>query len=187
MFIEETFKAYKAYKAIDDICSGDKRKSYVAGFLFSALNNLVSSFHLLISGFLVPSGNLMRQYFEAASVAILLSKKELRFFERLEKEGRKFPSHKALGYVGRHLSKFNIRRNNWNEFERLYKFFDPHSHASPFSLAAACIDFSLIGNMFLGSGYDPEKRRIYKKDIDMRISAAKCLENIAKGIMEGLN
>jgi len=180
-FIEAVFRAYKTCKSIDNKCKGNKQRSYIAAFLFSGINNLVSSFHLLISGYLVPSGNLMRQFMESLAMAILLSNRDLNYSERFEKEGNKFPVHKALNYVLKDASKLKINRRGWEEFLKIEKFYDFTSHASAFALANM-FHFSRKGVVIIGADFDPAKLKAYAKEINTRISGANCLENIVEGI-----
>ena len=53
--------------------SEDLRAAWVEQFLFAAFNCVLTSAHLLLSGLLIPSGNLMRQFCEACATALLAS------------------------------------------------------------------------------------------------------------------
>ena len=68
--------------------SNDKRAAWVEQYLFVAFNNVLTSAHLLLSGFLNPSGNLMRQFCEACATALLTSHREIDMLERLEENAR---------------------------------------------------------------------------------------------------
>lgn len=180
-FIESIFVAYTAYKLIDEKCKGDKQKSYTAAFLFNAINNLVNSFNLLISGYLVASDNLMRHFMESSAMAILVSSKNLVYFERFTQEGNKFPVHKSLTFVSKNLNKLKIKHENWDKFIKLKRFYDLSSHPSAFALASI-FNFSRKGGVAIGTDFDPVKLIPYRKEIEGRISAAKCLKNIIDGV-----
>lgn len=183
-FLNAVFRAYKTCKSIDEKCKGDKQRSYIAAFLFNALNNLVSSFHLLISGYVVSSGNLMRHFLESSAMAILLSNKDLNYFERFEQEGNKFPVHKAMDYVSKNVDKLKINHSNWHNFIEIGRFYNSSNHASAFALANM-FHFSSKGTVVIGADFDPAKLMPYRKEIEGRISAANCLENITEGIERG--
>jgi len=189
IFIEKIFEAYQSYDLINQRIEGDKRKSYIAAYLFKAINDLVNSFNILISGQLIPAGNLMRQFFESSAIAILLSSEKLDFLERIEKEGNKFPAHKSLNYVSKHKKKLNINENGWNAFRKFEKNYDLYSHSSPFSL----VDTSLYlkkrdkkGSLLLkfGADFDPDRINHYRIEIERRISAVKSLKNIIDGLLQ---
>lgn len=180
-FIKAVFVAYAAYKLIDERCKGDKQKSYTAAFLFNAINNLVNSFNLLISGYSVASGNLMRHFMESSSMAILVSSKDLSYFERFAKEGSKFPVHKSLTFISKNLNGLKIKPKSWDKFIKLKKFYDLSSHSSAFALANI-FNFSRRGEVSIGTHFDLAKLMPYRKEIEGRINAAKCLKNIIDGI-----
>jgi len=115
-FIKAVFLTYKSWKLIDESCKGDKQKSHTSAFLFNAINNLVNSSNLLISGYLVASGNLMRHFMESSAMAILVSSKNLGYSKRFEKDGNKFPVHKSLILVSKDWNKLGIKRENWDDF-----------------------------------------------------------------------
>lgn len=183
-FLDAIFRAYKACKSIDEKCRGDKQRSYTVAFLFNALNDLVCSFHLLISGYMVSSGNLMRHFMESSAMAILLSNKDLNYFERFEQEGNKFPAHKAIDYVSKNVDKLKINPGNWHNFTEIKMFYNLSSHASALALANM-FHFSSKGTVVIGADFDPAKLMPYRKEIEGRISAANCLENIIEGIEKG--
>jgi len=183
-FLDAVFRAYKAYICIHEKCKKDKRRLYFAAFLFNALNNLVSSFHLLISGYVVSSGNLMRHFMESSAMAILLSNKDLDYFERFQQEGNKFPVHKAVEYVSKNVDKLKINPTSWHNFIETGRFYNLSSHASAFALANM-FHFSGKGIMVIGADFDSGKLIPYRKEIGGRISAANCLENIIVGIEKG--
>ena len=67
--IEQFIKAISlVYERINKLEGGvpqNMRSAWAWMFLYNAFNNLVTSFHFLISGFVVPSGNLIRQFAES--------------------------------------------------------------------------------------------------------------------------
>src|SRR6266498_3833650 len=99
-FVSEIARSYNRLEEMPSRVPHDKRSAWVDEFLFTAFNSLLTSFHLLISGFNIPSGNLMRHYGEATAMALLLSHRRINVFDLLEKDFR-FPVQKALNIVKR--------------------------------------------------------------------------------------
>ena len=185
-FIKEVFKAYQIHKLADEKCKdGDKQKSYAVGYLFNALDNLVTSFNLLIEGHLEAGGNLFRQFSESLAMAILISNKNLSYFERLMSEKNKFPFHKALKYVSSDINKLNIDSNAWEKFVKNRDFYHLYSHSSLLAMANR-FNFYRVNTVVFGGNYDQAKVDIYRKEIGSRITAAKCLRNVCEGILPNL-
>src|SRR5690242_15037331 len=65
--------AYNTWIEFDRSVAYDPRTAMVATFCYTAVNSLLTSLHLLVSGLVVPSGNLMRHYGEAVAMALLCS------------------------------------------------------------------------------------------------------------------
>jgi hypothetical protein len=85
-FIPTMASAYEAWQKYDTTVGTDRRRAYVAAFLFNALNNLLASMTLFISGYSIPSGNLVRQTLEAIFTAILCSCKKLQVYQQLDRD-----------------------------------------------------------------------------------------------------
>src|SRR6267378_4026115 len=63
-FLSYANTAYGRLRAFAHSVVTDNRAAWTEAFLFSAFNNSLTSCHLLISGFPIPAGNLMRHYGE---------------------------------------------------------------------------------------------------------------------------
>jgi hypothetical protein len=182
-FAEEIYKAYELCALIDKEMGKDgMREAYTVGFLFNAVRNLLDSFCLFISGYAVPAGNLMRHFSESVATAILISNKNLTYFDRLEKELDNFPFHKSVDFVLRKKSDLNIERRGWDAFKKIDKFYDKYSHATLLSLADILNFNSKM--LSIGAQFDFDKIKIYAKEIKLRISAASFLRNVIEGIFE---
>jgi hypothetical protein len=79
----------------------NRRSAWVFQYLYVALNNLFNSFHLRISGYTTPAGNLMRQWGECVAMAHLLSHPKINTFGIYDKNPEQFPVHTALDHVKR--------------------------------------------------------------------------------------
>ncbi len=158
----------------------DLRGAWVEAFLFSALNNVLSSGQLFIAGFPQPAGNLMRAYGESAAMALLLSLPETRVLQRLERDLNKFPVHQALELVERKhnreaLKRLGLGRKAWSDFKRITKWYDSYSHPSVFAITGMR-KFAKPRAVILGSGFDEAKvAKVYPPELHRRISAAEHL------------
>lgn len=175
-FVDKIFDTYHVFKKIDQKCKGDKRRSFTAAFFYNALNSLIVSFNLLISGYLVPSGNLMRHFAESLATALLVSSEELNVLERVE--NNQFPVHRSLDWINRKkvASKLQINKKRLEKFRQVIKNnYNDYSHASLFSLANV---FYFDQNAtVLGAVYDPGKKKGYEIEIEQRLRAIASLKN----------
>jgi hypothetical protein len=154
----------------------DRRSAWADEFLFTAFNSLLTSFHLLISGFNVPSGNLMRHYAEAVAMALLLSHRQIDTFSMIDKDPQKFSVHKAMALVMRNRTArlLGVDGAGWQKFKELTSFYDQYSYPSVFAVSSGHI-FSSSGYRQMGSEFDTAKLDAYRKEISLRISAAQRL------------
>lgn len=180
-FIEEIFKTYEVFEIADGKCKGDKQKSHVVGYLFNAINNLVVSVNLLVSGYIVSSGNLMRHYTESVAIAILIANRKLRFFEKLM--SGEDSMHNPVGLISKNIGNLKIRREGFAEFNKIYKFYHNYSHPSPLAVADM-FNFADTNKseVYIGNHYDSTKDAAYTKEIKIRIGATKSLRNVIQGI-----
>ncbi len=174
-FVSEIAISYNRLEEMPSRVPHDKRSAWVDEFLFAAFNSLLTSFHLLISGFNIPSGNLMRHYGEATAMALLLSHRQINAFDLLEKDFR-FPVQKALNIVkrNRNAQLLGVTEQGWEKFIEITSFYDEYSHPSVFAAASTHI-FSLPGSRQVGGEFDLEKKDCYQKEIRLAISAAQRL------------
>lgn len=171
-FVSEIIRSYNRLQEMAPRVPYDKRSAWVDEFLFAAFNSLLSSFHLWISGFPIPAGNLMRHYAEATAMALLLSHRQINTFDVLEKDLR-FPVQKAMNIVERKRNRqlLGVNEQGWNKFIEITSFYDQYSHPSVFAAASTHV-FSSPGSRQVGGGFDVEKRDTYQKEIRLAISAA---------------
>jgi len=174
-FVSEIARSYNRLQEMPPRVRHEKRSAWVDEFLFAAFNGLLTSFHLLISGFNIPAGNLMRHYGEATAMALLLSHRQINTFDILEKEFR-FPVQNALNMVKkkRNTQLLKVNQQGWERFIEITSFYDQYSHPSVFAAASTHV-FSSPGSRQIGGEFDLEKKDAYQKEIRLAISAAKRL------------
>jgi len=175
-FIRAVSQVYERITKLESSVPRTMRSAWVWMFLYNAFNNLVTSFHFLISGFIVPSGNLFRQYGESIAMALLCSHSLINVFERFNSDPKNFPIHKAL-YIANQKQNarlLNLDRGGWEGFQEITKWYDYYSHASPVSIAHLH-PFEKPDQMVIGCEFDPVKADHYKNEIRGRISACTLL------------
>lgn len=180
-FIEEVTSALNQLLEISPNLnlSDDKRKAYISMYLFNAIKNLICSFQLLFMGYIVASGNIMRQFMESIDMAILLNISEAEY-EKFLRKGIDYRVMRASDIISRHLETTQISPAAWTEWIEFEKSYNSTSHPSAFALTE-CMDFS-SGNLIIGSCFDANKIDGYLKEINIRISAIRTLPNILQGI-----
>ena len=96
-FIDAIVESYQVWLKYDALIGSDRRRAFVSAFLFNAISNLSVSMKMLISGYIIPSGNLVRQTIESICSAILCSNEQLQFYQQVEQD--KFFSKSSIKRV----------------------------------------------------------------------------------------
>jgi hypothetical protein len=173
-FLDSIFQPYERLIEFEDKMEEDERPAWVHRFLFNAFNNLLISFHLLISGFVVPAGNLMRQHAESVAMALLCSHRKIETFQKFVTNPQKFRMDKSLKLVNNNASLLNVDAEGWQGFQDISKWYNNYSHASVTALANLQL-FNTPSGLVVGSEFDPGKVDAYRKEIRLRIDACKSL------------
>lgn len=161
-----------------------ERNATIHMFLHAAFNNVYTSTLLLIEGYPLASGFLMRHYAEASSMALLILDNDPSVWLRYDSETaypvQKAPHRllqKATAARLRILLDFDVK--GWKRFLTLTRFYDKFSHASGFSLSFHMM-FNQPGVYILGAEFDPGKRRQLSKELRLRRSALRPLAALAR-------
>ena len=173
-FLDEAEQSYERYRKFSNAVTRDIRAAWVEAFIFYAFNSALTSCHLLISGFQISAGNLMRQYAEATAMALLCSHHAINVVKRLNNDPDRFPVHKALQIVqqGRNVNLLKVKKDGWNQFKAIAEWHNDYSHASILSVATQRL-LNGPSSPILGVEFDEAKRSEYKKDLTLRISSMK--------------
>jgi hypothetical protein len=178
-FINEVSTAFDAWKKYDLKIGNDKRSAYVSAFLYNGLTNLLVSTKLLITGYSIPSGNLVRQTIEAICSALLCSAKSLRYFEQIDQEH--FAPHKAGKLLLKHYKVLNVDQKAAQALTKLNAFYHKLSHSTLLALAHN-MSFSNLGKTYPGPSFDAAKIFAYEKEIKTRINLAKNIANVCSAM-----
>ncbi len=177
-FLDSFCKAYNAFEEIDE-SDIDKQFATVEMYIFNSLNNLLVSFSLLLSGFLVPSGNLMRNFGESIALSLLCSSYNLHYYKTISKTPTQYPYQKVLTYLlkNQNIKELNLVKAGVDKLACITRQYNNYSHASVFSMGSI-FNFSKSGKVYLGAFYDHSKSKVYKKELRIRISACALIENV---------
>lgn len=176
-------RAQNDFRRLEQVTPVDHRPATVLFFLHGAFNSLLTSLHLLISGFPVPAGNMMRHYSECLAMAMLCTVEKCGIYERYRSRDAPFRAHKAVstatqGKMARALEDaLGVDPVMWKRYADLMKFFDEHSHASDLAMSYALM-FGGEGGLVLGAEFDPKKRKQYKVELSSRKQAAHILRDV---------
>lgn len=161
-FINAMAEAYNAWRRYDGTIGNNKRRAYVSAFLFNAINNLVASMKLFITGYAIPSGNLVRQTIESLCSAILCSNETLDYYQKIDRN--EFSPQKFINIVLKHASKLKINKEAMSAIKKDYEFYHQLSHSSLLAIAHN-ISLSQLGTLFVGPSFDEEKMNGYKNEV----------------------
>ena len=178
--IDKLGEAYTSFRRFDNAgFEGDDRKAHVQAFLYTAFNSVVTSTFLLLSGMLVASGNLMRQYGEACALALLCSDPRIDTFLHIKRAPARYPYHTALHRVNKKQNRDRLRLKPefWTSFMTLAQFYDNYSHAGMMTVASTLMVGEPKLMAFLGE-FDPGKVAIYEHELKARYGAANVLAHV---------
>lgn len=193
-FIDVVYEAYMIFKSALAQWKNVERNSYVEAYFHNAIDKLVISANLLISGYFVPSGNLVRQFCESLCMAILISSKRIDYFETFKRHidnvikfGGDDPeklvmTNRSCYLVADHHENLGINKGGWEAFLNLRKLYNRLSHPSVFALSSIKDLSKGEGIRKFGAHFDFGKKGAYKEELRKRIDAAKYLSEIIKGI-----
>ena len=181
--VELTEALWSAFESLRDFTrsvSPDKRAAWVEGLLLYAFNSVLTSSHLLISGLLIPSGNLMRHYGEAVATALLTSHRLIDTSDRLEADPTKVDFGDSINKANKTRTRelLDVFPDGWKTFSEITRWYNRYSHASAFGISAQTM-LEGSGAVVIGAEFDPSKRDAYQKELTLRISAASTLTEIA--------
>ncbi|MFA6012908.1 MAG: hypothetical protein WC799_23170 [Desulfobacteraceae bacterium] len=161
---------------------GVSQENCVLFFTLQFIQNLFSSTKLLLSGYQLASGNLLRQVIEGMAITILCSLKcnikrkvnnkkfiEFNYYRDFKADKEYARSHKAVS-----LLSINKDISGVTEYgEQIIKLFKDHgnqySHPN-FRNTLLLIPKESFGNkMFFGNYFDPERIQDYKDELFIRI------------------
>lgn len=154
----------------------NNRHIYIEMFLISAFNYLLFSMKLLVSGQLVPSGNLVRSFCETISVALLCSSDKINVFEHIINNPSKVSYQKMPDKLNNKENKkiLGIDRMEYGLDKDVIKFYHKYSHGTLFA-NLSFYNITEDNSPCIGNFYGPGKEQMYKMEIDGRNRFCKML------------
>ncbi len=151
-----------------------EQKNLVSLLIYYAINSLINSLTLLVNGYIVASGNLMRHAIEAVPTAILCSKGSATYYDKFRKN--RFPVHKAPERLLRRRTDFNVKKQAVERLMKARKFYHRYSHPTPLSVTSVT-PLGQEGDAYLGPSFDNRKTDGYKKEFSSITGFANLLAN----------
>ena len=183
-FVAAMASIYLHWKEFDKTVGGSEERAHISALLYGTMNSHVVSMKLLISGYLIPSGNTQRQALESAAMALLCSKPELGFLKRYMEE--KYSTNKAVRDVVKHHEALHLNKSALKTLVKKRSFYDKFSHPT-FMTLASVLGLSKPGPLFFGSSFDEGKLSAYAKEIRSKLSFARIINNIIDGAWQNLD
>ena len=176
----EATEAHRALEHLAHLSQPTDQTRAVFMFLHVALNSAISSTSILIEGYPLAAGHLMRHYAEATAMAMLCADPGSGVLEAYKMDPQRYPVQKALTRLLRHdvanrlrgLIGFNSK--GWEVFSKISNFYDEFSHAGAFSMSFH-FPLSKKGTVIVGAYFDHAKKRAIGIRINRLRSAIKVL------------
>jgi hypothetical protein len=180
-FCEHIDKCNKIFNKYNSASNPSERLCNVGAFVFLGVDNLFTSMHLLMQGYLIPSGNMLRQSLEAVAMAVLLS--EVNELEVIVKKGwstRNFykdflnnmkhtQSHHSLRWMEKNSMRLKLSNSGLEILRKSKNFYNNYSHPNLFSLSSRMVMGNSAG-FITGGIYDEDKEIFYVKEVRGRES-----------------
>ncbi len=183
-FVAVMASTYLQWKKFDKTVRGSEKRAHISALLYGTINAHVVSMKLLISGYLISSGNTQRQVLESAAMALLCSKPELGFLKRYMDE--KYSTNKSVRDVVKHHKTLCLKREALKTLEKNKAFYDKFSHPTFMTLGSS-LGISKAGPLFFGASFDKGKIPFYAKEIRSKVSFAGIINNIIDGVRQNLD
>ena len=179
-FIESIAEAFDSWQQYDAKIGNNMRRAYVAAYFLNSISNLSVSMKLFISGYPIPSGNLMRQIIESICSAILCSNEKLKCYENIEQN--RFSPNKVVQLLLNHSKKLSVNRDAILSIKQIHEFYHKLSHPSLFALSHN-VSLSKEEGIYIGPSFDEGKITGYKKEIEFKKKLAETITNAIEGII----
>lgn len=168
-----------------------ERVKLVYAYLHAALNNVCSSTALMVAGYPLAAGHLMRQYGECVAMALLLTDEESGVYEEVVARPIHFRVSGILSRLDDRSQSERLRRSlgfdatAWRRFKEITTFYHNFSHASVFSLFYHT-EHGEHDRIVIGAHFDPSKKPYFRKELTVRRSALDSLGDLVRTLYRKL-
>lgn len=194
-FSEVVAKSIARYPELHALIGEDDEQAmYVCAFVHGIFDDLITSTKLLVTGKLIPSGNLMRQALEGIAVAALCSSRGLLLIPKHRKKGsttiqvnywklvkdadERVESHMALRHLELNRIQLGFSGDAIDELKRGVKAHHPMSHPSLQSLGSRVRETETGIMQFVGGVFNDEMVPIYAREIQERTNLCRVLPSL---------
>lgn len=165
--------------------------SLVAGFIHSALDDLLISVKLLMSGKMMASGNSMRQSIEGICISIMcasdeplkIHEDELMYWQCMEANDLRVMGHKAVRQVEINREILGLSKDAVDRFKSAKDHYDQFSHSGLMGLASR-VSMGEVSVIYVGGAFDEAKLEAYRVEIKERIGLAQVIPEVIKSLIE---
>jgi hypothetical protein len=165
--------------------------SLVAGFIHSALDDLLISVKLLMSGKMMASGNSMRQAIEGICIAIMcasgkplkIHEEELMYWRCMEANDLRVMGHKAVKQVEINREILGVSKDAIDRLKGAKDHYDKFSHSGLMGLASR-VSMGEVSVVYVGGAFDEAKLDAYRVEIKERIGLSRIIPQVIKSLIE---
>lgn len=201
-FGETLAESFKRYPKLDAMAKGeDEQALYVFAFIHAVFDDLITSTKLLVTGKMVPSGNLVRQALEGMVMAVLCSSRKMvliptnsgknsvpvKYWELVKASDRRVESHKAIGHLELNRTQFSVSKYAIDELRRGITKYHQFSHPSIATLVARVRQTENGITPFIGGVFNEAMMPMYKFEIEQRTNLSRILPNLIDLVITHLN
>ena len=195
---ERIAAVFAIYPRLNDAANAaaTEQAAFVAGFIFGVVDDILVSTKLLLTGKLMPAGNVMRQAIEGVALALLCSSKDLmivqgkngrnvqvRYWERVKQGDRLVESHKAVAQLALNRNALGVTEDSVTRLKLAKRHYSQFSHPGLVGIASR-VSLGIEGQVYAGGNFDPEKVEAYKVEIRERIGLCSILPNLIDGLVK---
>jgi hypothetical protein len=171
----------KKVSKFDSTIDVHRQKALLTLLFHNIINNIYAATKLLIMGYFLPYGNLARHAIESLCIAILVSRGDLEYLEKILRG--KFLSHQAVMQVIDHPDRYHMNQDATDILKEQRKWYHKFSHPSLFALSSQ-FHFGQEGTYYSGPFFDKSKKKEYQIELDMKKSFLKIIPNAIEGILQ---
>lgn len=202
-FAEVVAESFKSYLKIQALVQSDEQALYVAAFIHGILDDLITSTKLLVTGKMIPSGNLMRQALEGVAVAILCSYRGLlliphgdrkqkasipiKYWERVKDNDKRVDSNKAFAHLVMNRVTLQVNQDAIDELKKAVKIYHSFSHPGTMSIVLRVAETGDEVKQFIGGTFNETMLPMYKSEIEQRTELCRVLPNLIELLITQLN
>lgn len=149
------------------------RAGIVSVYLYLTMESVVSAVHLLSLGHIAPSGNSMRSSYESLCMAALIKKEikiklnkteKVHFYNEFRNNSKSCRPDNALNLAIKNKSLLGLNDQNVRFLRKAKDFYNRYSHSTQL-FAHSKIRLS-TRQIYVGGGYENERKKIFKSQID---------------------